>query len=232
MPPKPKMPSSEQAHPKIIGEELRRRAAALGMRGAEVARRANLSERTYNNYVNGRRLPDVFVLREICGVLGTTINALLPDDPQDHRSAKRIAMACDTLDIDGLETFLDLIDEAKLRTYEFTRVRGRPSWHREEVAILYRRVVPEVVRLPAIVDFTTRVEESASIIAHIVAFEVHASVDPKKVVKYFTKLVKEVVPSLAKKVKIDQRNNLVTMSFSASLSISKSTENWPDFNLS
>lgn len=60
-----------------FADNLRKRAAELGISNAEVARRADLSERRYGNYVTGRREPDFTTLLRIAAVLETTPNVLL-----------------------------------------------------------------------------------------------------------------------------------------------------------
>ncbi|MFC6789308.1 helix-turn-helix domain-containing protein [Methylobacterium komagatae] len=62
-------------HP--LGSHLRRRAEALGLSNAEVARRAGLSERRYANYVAGTREPDLATLVRIAAILGLTPDQLL-----------------------------------------------------------------------------------------------------------------------------------------------------------
>lgn len=60
-----------------LGIRLRARAQELGLKGAEVARRAGLSPRRYSNYVSGRREPDLRSLQRIGNALKTSVDALL-----------------------------------------------------------------------------------------------------------------------------------------------------------
>lgn len=60
-----------------LGFNLRRRAEALGLSNAEVARRAGLGERRYANYVGGTREPDLATLVRIAATLGVTPDQLL-----------------------------------------------------------------------------------------------------------------------------------------------------------
>lgn len=60
-----------------FAENLRRRAEALGISNAEVARRAGLSERRYAHYVSGQREPDLSTLVRISNVLASSPNELL-----------------------------------------------------------------------------------------------------------------------------------------------------------
>lgn len=57
--------------------KLRERADQLGISNAEVARRADLSERRYAYYVTGEREPDLATLLRIAKVLDLTPNDLL-----------------------------------------------------------------------------------------------------------------------------------------------------------
>lgn len=72
-----------------FADNLRRRAADLGISNAEVARRAGLTERRYGNYVSGRREPDLATLVRIALVLETTPNALLGFDEMEKGDALR-----------------------------------------------------------------------------------------------------------------------------------------------
>ncbi len=60
-----------------LGQKLRERAAELGLSNSEVARRAQLDERRYGNYIRDARKPDFATLVRICRVLLTTPNDLL-----------------------------------------------------------------------------------------------------------------------------------------------------------
>lgn len=59
------------------GKRLRDRAEELGLKDAEVARRAGISARRYSNYVNEKRQPDYDTLLEICRTLKITPNQVL-----------------------------------------------------------------------------------------------------------------------------------------------------------
>lgn len=61
----------------IFANNLRKRAEELGISNAEAARRADLSERRYGNYVSGRREPDLATLVRIAQILETTPDVLL-----------------------------------------------------------------------------------------------------------------------------------------------------------
>lgn len=61
---------------KGVGRILRRRARAMGLSDAEVARRVGIQPRRYNNYVNDEREPPFATLLEICRELGLEPNEL------------------------------------------------------------------------------------------------------------------------------------------------------------
>lgn len=75
----------------LFSDNLRKRAAELGVSHAEIARRANLSERRYGNYVSGRREPDLATLVRIARVLETTPNALLGFDDENSKGGNDLA---------------------------------------------------------------------------------------------------------------------------------------------
>lgn len=68
---------------KVFADNLRHRAEALNLSGAEVARRAGLEERRYGNYVTGRREPDLATLLRIAEALGSSVDQLLTPKAQD-----------------------------------------------------------------------------------------------------------------------------------------------------
>ena len=72
----------------VFANRLRERAAELGIAHAEAARRAGLTERSYNHYVNGIREPNLITLVRIAGVLQTTPDDLLGVSKQEEVSAR------------------------------------------------------------------------------------------------------------------------------------------------
>ncbi len=72
-----------------FASKLRERAAQLGISNAEVARRADLSERRYAHYVSGTREPDLVTLVRIAKVLEMTPNDLLGFGKGDSKPSKR-----------------------------------------------------------------------------------------------------------------------------------------------
>ena len=92
----------------VFANRLRERAAELGIAHAEAARRAGLSERSYNHYVNGIREPNLVTLVRIAEVLQTTPDDLLGVSRQDDVSARsklmdRLTSAAEVLGDEVLE---------------------------------------------------------------------------------------------------------------------------------
>ncbi|WP_439601842.1 helix-turn-helix domain-containing protein [Devosia sp.] len=73
---------------KVFADNLRSRAAALGLANAEVARRAGIPERTYANYVLDRTEPPLETLVRISNVLRCSIDDLLYPPAASQISAK------------------------------------------------------------------------------------------------------------------------------------------------
>jgi transcriptional regulator with XRE-family HTH domain len=80
-----------------LGTRLRARAQELELSDSEVARRLGVSQSRYANYVSDKREPDYRTLLRICGILGTTPNALLgaDDGPADATERARLAQRID-----------------------------------------------------------------------------------------------------------------------------------------
>jgi transcriptional regulator with XRE-family HTH domain len=112
------------------GERLRARARELGWTDAEVARRLDLDQARYSNYVNANREPDFATFVRICRVLATTPNEVLGFDlpTGDDRTAAAKArissvlarMEPDTLDLAG--ALLELLE-----AHAAARVARRPE---------------------------------------------------------------------------------------------------------
>lgn len=95
----------------FFAHRLRTRAAELGIRHAEVARRSGLSERRYSHYVSGIREPDLATLVRIATALQTTPNDLLgvgePPQPSPREIlADRLNSAAQGLSDDDLEVIV------------------------------------------------------------------------------------------------------------------------------
>ncbi|KQS84503.1 transcriptional regulator [Rhizobium sp. Leaf386] len=95
---------------------LRRRAEKLGISNAEVARRADLSDRRYGNYVSGRREPDLATLIRISKVLGVSVDELVGSavekqtESKEHLFQERIEAALRTLGHDDLQRLAIMVE--------------------------------------------------------------------------------------------------------------------------
>ena len=95
----------------IFARRLRERAAQLGISNAEAGRRADLDERRYGHYANGRREPDLATLVRIAEALATTPNYLLGLDANGESSSstsdllERLVSAAKTLPEPELRRF-------------------------------------------------------------------------------------------------------------------------------
>lgn len=90
-----------------FSENIRKRAADLGISHSEVARRLGISERRYAHYVRGDREPDLNLLVRIARILESSPDALLGVETkmEGRRQAlmQRISAAASRLDEDSLE---------------------------------------------------------------------------------------------------------------------------------
>ena len=100
-----------------IGERLRARARKLGLSDSEVARRLEVSQTRYANYVAESREPDFETLVRICRILGMTPNEVLAFQPSPPgldepavRLRERIAVAAGIMDPATLEIAADIMD--------------------------------------------------------------------------------------------------------------------------
>lgn len=116
---------SEQFVPmKLFASKLRERAAELGIAHAEAARRADLGERRYGNYVTGIREPKLATFVRIAIALQTTPNRLLGFDDQKTSSARsllenRLTAAIYELPDEEVERLIIQIEA--LRAYELRK---------------------------------------------------------------------------------------------------------------
>jgi transcriptional regulator with XRE-family HTH domain len=114
----------------VFAQRIRERARELGLSDAEVARRAELSERRYGYYATGEREPNLATLIRICEVLAAKPNDLLlsegkpPPQSARDRVLARIGVTTDNLSIAELELAACLIEcVAAHRQTRRTRVR-------------------------------------------------------------------------------------------------------------
>ena len=96
--------------------EVRRRAAALGITQAEIARRSGVSIRAFSHYLSERSEPNLATLVRIAEVLRCTPNDLLGMNQAaglEGESAEirgRIAASCQRLDVRSLWLALMLVE--------------------------------------------------------------------------------------------------------------------------
>lgn len=99
-----------------FGKNLQTRARELGLADAEIARRLDLGQSRYANYVSGAREPDFATFAKICRVLGVTPNILLEFDSwPEHGSeedtlVQRITAVANILNLASLRTAAAVLD--------------------------------------------------------------------------------------------------------------------------
>jgi len=71
---------------------LREHVKALGLSGAEAARRIGVGERQFHNYLSGHREPDFATLLQICQRLGAEPNLLLGFNTPDVAPPERASI--------------------------------------------------------------------------------------------------------------------------------------------
>lgn len=86
-----------------MGRRLRNRARELGVTDTEVARRADISQPRYANYVNDANEPDLGTLVRICRALDTSPDQVLgfaesPEASPGEVFRSRIAAAAQSMD--------------------------------------------------------------------------------------------------------------------------------------
>ena len=107
---------------KLFGQKLQETARKLGLTNAEVALRANLSERRYGHYVTANREPDLATLVKIAHVLNTTPNDLLgfgggaPRMSKHLRLLEKLSARAQSLTEAEIETVLILAEGLALRS--------------------------------------------------------------------------------------------------------------------
>lgn len=98
-----------------MGARLRARARELGLSDSEVARRLDLSQPRYANYVNDTNEPDLATFVRICRALGTSPDVVLafagiPDRGEADVLIARIASAAGSMDTARLRIAAALMD--------------------------------------------------------------------------------------------------------------------------
>lgn len=101
-----------------FGNRLRARAKELGLSDAEVARRLNLRQARYSNYVNDGREPDLATLVRICRALDVTADRLLGLSSSDGAGSpgdltvERICAAARAIEPSSRELIAAMLDAA------------------------------------------------------------------------------------------------------------------------
>ena len=98
-----------------MGARLRARARELGLSDSEVARRLDLSQPRYANYVNDTNEPDLATFVRICRALGTSPDKVLafadvPDRGESDVLVARIVSAVGSMDKGRLRIAAALMD--------------------------------------------------------------------------------------------------------------------------
>jgi transcriptional regulator with XRE-family HTH domain len=205
---------------KDMGDRIRRKMAALRLHGAEVARRIGISERTYNYYVTGQRMPDPGTLYDISTVLEMTLEELLGVQTELHRDEpaylahRRILMACQRLGSGQIETIADMTEyiEAKHQNAVW-KAASHPLRHLHEIAILHERLIPEFIKQFELEEMGTRMEINGRIMAFFVtaSFPEHAKFAHLK--RVIEEMINDLVPPLASKCKVIFRMNLLEIEY-------------------
>ena len=104
-----------------LGQRLKDRARELGWSDAEVARRLDIAQTRYANYVTDRHEPDLRTLLQICGVLGMDVRMLLNQEtsgsqPLD-RLRQRVAASCQAMDEATLRVAVEVMDALAARSH-------------------------------------------------------------------------------------------------------------------
>jgi transcriptional regulator with XRE-family HTH domain len=148
-----------------FGNRLDERAHDLGLKGSEVARRAGIEPKTYNNYVRGERQPDLQSLVKIAAVLETSVDALLDPaavlrarDARTFRAEKSISAACLELDYSDMHVVADVARALGARRRErYNRFNYDATEVIRRLALVHQELIPEIIRstLPRLVDTQT-----------------------------------------------------------------------------
>ncbi|MCR6631413.1 MAG: helix-turn-helix domain-containing protein [Magnetospirillum sp.] len=107
-----------------LGEKLRARARELGLSDTEVARRLDISQSRYANYVVDKREPDFATFIRICRVLGTTPDVLLgygalaQATSEDERLQREIGAAALSMRTPALRTLAEVANALAARRQE------------------------------------------------------------------------------------------------------------------
>jgi transcriptional regulator with XRE-family HTH domain len=98
-----------------FAKNLKKRAAEMKISNAEAARRCELEERRYANYINNSREPDLGTLAKIATKLSVSVDWLLgltekrPTTAEDDL-IERLAFAAKSLPLDKLEMIVTQVE--------------------------------------------------------------------------------------------------------------------------
>jgi transcriptional regulator with XRE-family HTH domain len=157
---------------KEFGLRLKNQALILGLKGAEVARRAGLDERRYNNYANGEREPGLEELRRIAVALEMTMDELMDQQihaPREDRetliATARFRELIPSLSTDEINMLSDLGERASWRREDQRRREdsGLPK-AAQMLAAAHEFLIPSLVRTfkPSLLETATYPHEDGN----------------------------------------------------------------------
>lgn len=132
-----------------FGSRLLGSAQRLGLKGADVARRAGINPKAYNNYVKGRRLPALYELPIIAAALDMSIDELLDLKPmlsaRDERTyagMHRFHAAAGSLRPDDIHFLADVAETISSRR---DRERRKLRAAQDRVILAFEALLPAVM---------------------------------------------------------------------------------------
>jgi transcriptional regulator with XRE-family HTH domain len=135
-----------------LGHRLRLRGRELNLSGADVARRAVLTEKQYSNYLTGARAPDGRKLRKISTVLETTMDelmsgdAILHRDEDTYRAGRRFLNAIENLTAQDARFVADFAEfvQSERRREQPSRFVLSPAVN--ALALGHELLIPSIIR--------------------------------------------------------------------------------------
>jgi transcriptional regulator with XRE-family HTH domain len=151
--PSPGKPSERSKDWKIeLGNRLRLRGRKLGFSGAEVARRAGLTDKQYSNYLTGARAPDGRTLRKISIALDTTMDelmnsdALLHQDENTYKAGRRFLDAIENLTAQDIRLIADFAEFVQFDRRDEHRSRFHLTPGVSALALAHELLIPSIIR--------------------------------------------------------------------------------------
>jgi transcriptional regulator with XRE-family HTH domain len=126
-----------------------------------VARQCGISTAQYNHYLNGKREPNLDILRRICQVLGIAADhlidgpALFFGDALTGRAMANLSEAARDLTKDELDLLADVAHCAQARRKRDDFVLYTPDARWEILARVHERLIPAFIRLYRPREFST-----------------------------------------------------------------------------